>query len=135
MYTLIAFHQNTLELWCYATYFPNAPHICSEIAMKVNFFSQYKSVETLMWQQRKQLSKSNKNTSKGTAQARVSTDIFHDGIRRETCCDTHITLVQYPIILAMHSVHFANFFRGIYAAEWFQMFELNYLGIMLIWDI
>ena len=57
------------------------------------------------------------NTRKGTAPARVSTDIFHDGLRRETCSDTRITLAQYPIILAVHSVHFANFLRGIYAAE------------------
>ena len=56
-------------------------------------------------------------TRKGPAQARVSTDIFHDGLRRETCSDTRITLAQYPIILAVHSVHFANFLRGIYAAE------------------
>ena len=52
-------------------------------------------------------------------QAQVSTAIFHDGLRRETCSDTRITLAQYPIILAVHSVHFANFLRGSYAAEWF----------------
>ena len=52
-------------------------------------------------------------TRKGHAQARVSTDIFHDGLRRETCSDTRITLAQYRIILAVHSVHFANFLRGI----------------------
>ena len=56
-------------------------------------------------------------TRKGPAQARVSTDIFHDGLRRETCSDTRIPLAQYPIILAVHTVHFANFLRGIYAAE------------------
>ena len=55
------------------------------------------------------------DTSKGPAQVRVSMDIFHDGLRRKTC----ITLAQYPIILAVHSVHFANFLRTIYAAEWF----------------
>ena len=49
-------------------------------------------------------------TRKGPAQARVSTDIFHDGLRRETCSDTRITLAQYPIILAVHSVHFAKDF-------------------------
>ena len=53
------------------------------------------------------------------AQARVSMDIFHDGLKRETCSDTRITLAQCPIILAVHSVHFANFLRVIYAAEWF----------------
>ena len=52
-------------------------------------------------------------TRKGPAQARVSTDIFHDGVRRETCSDVRITLAQYPNILAVHSVHFANFLRGI----------------------
>ena len=51
-------------------------------------------------------------TRKGSPQARVSMDIFHDGLRRETCSDTRITLAQYPIILAVHSVHFANFLRG-----------------------
>ena len=39
---------------------------------------------------------------------------FHDGLRRETCSDTRLTLAQYPIILDVHSVHFANFLRGIY---------------------
>ena len=48
-------------------------------------------------------------TRKGPAHARVSTDIFHDGLRRETCSDTRITLAQYLIILVVHSVHFANF--------------------------
>ena len=43
--------------------------------------------------------------------------IFHDGLRRETCSDTRITLAQYPIILAGYSVHFANFLRFFYAAE------------------
>ena len=52
-------------------------------------------------------------TRKGPAQARVSTGIFHDGLRRETCSDVRITLAQYPIILAVHSAHFANFLRGI----------------------
>ena len=56
-------------------------------------------------------------TRKEPAQARVSTDIFDDGLRGETCSGTCITLAQYPIILAMHSVHFANFLRGIYAAD------------------
>ena len=54
---------------------------------------------------------------KGPAQARVSMDIFHDGLRRETYSDTRITLAQYPIILVVHSVHFATFLRGIYAVE------------------
>ena len=45
-------------------------------------------------------------TRKGPAQARVSMDIFHDGLRRETCSDTRV-----------HYVHFANCLRGIYAAE------------------
>ena len=53
------------------------------------------------------------STRKGPAQAWVSTDIFHDGLRKETCSDTHIILVQ------MHSVHFANILWDIYAAEWF----------------
>ena len=44
---------------------------------------------------------------------RVSTDIFHDGLRRETCSDIRIMLAQSPIILAMPSVHFANFLRDI----------------------
>ena len=58
------------------------------------------------------------NTRKGSAQARVSTDIFHDCLRREICSDTPITLAQYLIIFfAVHSVHFANFLRGIYAEE------------------
>ena len=52
-------------------------------------------------------------TRKGPAQAGRSTDIFIDGLRRETCSDVRITLAQYPIILAVHSVHFANFLRGI----------------------
>ena len=56
-------------------------------------------------------------STKGPAQARVSMDIFLDGLRSEICSDTRITLAQYPIILAVHSVHFANFLRGIYAAE------------------
>ena len=51
------------------------------------------------------------STRKGPAQARVSTNIFHDGLKTETCSDTRITLAQYPIILAVHSVHFANFLR------------------------
>ena len=55
-------------------------------------------------------------TRKGPAQARVSMDILHDGLRRETCSDTHITLALYPIILVVHSVYFANFLRGINAA-------------------
>ena len=37
-------------------------------------------------------------TRKGPAQARMSTDIFHDSLRRETCSDTSITLAKYPII-------------------------------------
>ena len=57
------------------------------------------------------------NTRKEPAQARVSTDIFHDGLREETCSETRITLAQYPISLSVLSVHFANFLRGIYAAE------------------
>ena len=57
-------------------------------------------------------------TRTGPAQARVSTDIFHESLK-ETCSDTRITLVQYPIILAAHSVHFAKFLRVVYTAEWF----------------
>ena len=49
-------------------------------------------------------------TMKGPAQARVSTDIFHDGFRRETCSDARITLAQYPIILTVHSV--CKLFKG-----------------------
>ena len=48
-------------------------------------------------------------TRKGPVQARVSTDIFHDGLRRETWNDTRITRAQYPIMLAVHSVRVANF--------------------------
>ena len=47
-------------------------------------------------------------TRKEPAQVQVSTAIFHDGVRRKTCSDTRITLAQYPIIMAVHSVHFAN---------------------------
>ena len=46
-------------------------------------------------------------------QARVSTDIFHDGLRRETCSDVQITLAQFAIRLAVHSAHFANVLKGI----------------------
>ena len=54
---------------------------------------------------------------KGPAQAWVSTDIFYDGLRRKIRSDTRVTLAQYSIILAVHSVHFQNFLRRIYAAE------------------
>ena len=76
----------------------------TNIIMLIHYYKYVKSLYT--------------GTRKGPAQARVSTDIFHDGLRRETCSDTRITREQYPIILAVHSVHFANFLRGIYAAEW-----------------
>ena len=51
-------------------------------------------------------------TRKGPAQARVSTDIFHDGLRRETCSDSRITLAKYPIIIGRASCPFCKLFKG-----------------------
>ena len=52
------------------------------------------------------------HTRKGPAQARVNTDIIHDGLRRETCSDTRITLAQYSHYFGRAFSPLCKLFKG-----------------------